>query len=490
MTQSTTTPTAPVIVPVILAGGNGTRLWPLSRRLFPKQFLSLGGQDSLLQRTARRVQALPGAVAPVVVAAEAHRFLVREHLDDIGLDQATILLEPASRNTAPAIAAASQWVVQHYGGDAIVLALPADHVLDDVDAFAATVMAALPEATRGSLLTFGITPSRAETGYGYIRAGTALDTADVVSVAAFVEKPDAETAERYVASGDYKWNSGMFAFTAAAMVDAVHALAGDMGEMVERAVQHGTVDDRFLRLQPEAFTACEDISVDYAIFERSDAVAMASLPATVGWDDVGSWTTLERLPADDAGNKTLGTVRAVDAGNNLVHAGGRLVALVGVDDLVVVETDDAVLVTTRERAQDVKALVSQLADEGRDEVAHHPRVYRPWGFYETISLGERFQCKRILVKPEAKLSLQMHHHRSEHWVVVRGTAVVTIDGQDAMLSENESTYIPLGTTHRLYNPGKVSLELIEVQSGAYLGEDDIVRFDDAYGRDAPQAQAA
>ena len=488
----------PTIVPVILAGGNGTRLWPLSRRLFPKQFLSLGGQHSLLQRTALALRALPTDVAPIVVASEQHRFLVREHLADIGIEDAPILLEPSARNTAPAIAAACAYVARHHGEDAIVLVTPADHVIDDLGAFVDTVSRACIEAVNGHLMTFGVAPSRAETGFGYIRGGVSLDTPGVLTVRSFVEKPSQSKAREYLESGEYLWNSGMFLFAVSAMHEVMQMLEPEIAEYSAKAVNGAEVDGQFVRLAAEPFMACRSESIDYAVMERTDRAAMAVMSADVGWDDVGCWSYLDRLPAtDEQDNKTVGDVRVLGGRHNLVYADSRLVSLIGVDDLVVVETNDAILVTRRENAQEVKMLVASLREEQRPEVDQHPRVYRPWGYYETISLGQRFQCKRIVVKPGEKLSLQMHHHRSEHWIVVRGTAVVTIDGKDALLSENESTYIPLGVTHRLFNPGKVPLELIEVQSGAYLGEDDIVRFDDIYGRkpeagksDGRRAQAA
>ena len=472
------------IVPVILAGGNGSRLWPLSRQMFPKQFLTLGHEHSMLQRTALRCRELDNVHPPLVLAAEPHRFLVQEHLSDVGFDDSDILLEPTARNTAPAIAAACAWVRDHYGPEAVMLVMPADHIMGGVDAFVQAVEYGVEHALQDRLVTFGVLPQRPETGYGYIKLGRQLDSIGVSEVDQFVEKPDLETAKRYHASGEYLWNAGIFLFREDVMAKALAEYEPGIAKNAANAVALAERDGRFLRLAAEQFLACQSKSIDYAVMERSDKVASLQLLPSIQWDDVGCWTYLQRLEnADAEGNKHVGDVEFADSSRNLVFADSRLVTLVGVDDLVVVETGDAVLVTRPDRAQDVKQLVNTLHKQQREEVVHHPRVYRPWGFYETISQGTRFQSKRILVNPGQKLSLQMHHHRAEHWIVVKGTAVVTIGGVESLLSENQSTYIPLGETHRLENPGKVPLELIEVQSGAYLGEDDIVRLDDIYGRE-------
>lgn len=485
----------PPVVPVILAGGNGSRLWPLSRQLFPKQFLTLGHEHSMLQRTVLRCQELDAAHPPLVVAAEPHRFLVQEHLADVGYAETDILLEPMAKNTAPAIAAACAWVKDKYGPDAIMLVMPADHMMGGVDAFVQAVTYGVEHAMEGRLVTFGVLPERPETGYGYIKVGRQLDAIGVSEVDKFVEKPDLETAKQYHAAGDYLWNAGIFLFRVDTMEHALSHYEPEILTHASNAVALAKRDGRFLRLAAEPFMACKSESIDYAVMERSDRVASLQLLPSVQWDDVGSWAYLDRLDeTDEHGNKHVGDVMFTGSQRNLVFADHRLVTLVGVDDIVVVETGDAVLVTRREHAQDVKQLTNEMAKKERAEVKHHPRVYRPWGFYETISHGPRFQSKRIMVSPGQKLSLQMHHHRAEHWIVVKGTAVVTIGGVESLLSENQSTYIPLGETHRLENPGKVPLELIEVQSGAYLGEDDIVRLDDIYGRepkpDAPSEQAA
>ena len=477
------TPAKPILVPVILAGGNGTRLWPLSRQALPKQFLSLGSRNSLLQQTALRLLDLPGTVTPAVIAAEEHRFLVREHMADIGLPDTPILLEPCARNTAAAAAVASGWARRRYGEHARVLLMPADHVIHDLNAFRRAVIEARDVSVHGKLITFGVSALRPETGFGYIRIGEPLASGEAYEVREFVEKPDRETAEQYVAGKNYLWNSGMFLFRADALLEEMQCTEPEIAELAARALDRAEHDETFLRLDAEAFEQCTDVSLDVAVMERSSNIALVPLPAGTGWDDIGSWSNLHHLrEADEHGNSCWGDVQLREADNNLVYADKRLVTLLGVSDLVVVETGDAILVTDRAHAQQVKSLVGDLKAQARSEVQAHPRVYRPWGFYETISAGDRFQSKRIRVNPGQKLSLQMHHHRSEHWVVVRGTAVVTIDGREQILSENQSTYIPLGVTHRLYNPGKVALELIEVQSGAYLGEDDIVRLEDAYGR--------
>ena len=463
------------LLPVILSGGSGTRLWPLSREAYPKQFLALAGELTMLQATWQRVAPIAGR-APLVVANEEHRFVAAEQLQQLGVQPLAILLEPVGRNTAPAIAVAALEATGD-GEDALLLVLPSDHVIADEDAFRAAVLRAMPAADAGKLVTFGIVPTGPETGYGYIKAASA---GDVRAVDRFVEKPDAETAAGYVASGEYFWNSGMFLFKASRYLAELEAFHPTMLAASRTAWQQARRDADFTRLGKEAFTAVPSDSIDYAVMEKTaDAVVV---PLDAGWNDVGSWTALRDVSAQDAdGNAHHGDVIAIDCRNTYAY-GERLIALVGLDDVIVVETDDAVMVGRSDRMQEIKQVVAQLKAEGRPEATWHRKVYRPWGAYDSIDHGERFQVKRITVKPGATLSLQMHHHRAEHWVVVSGTAEVTRGEEVLLLTENQSTYIPLGVTHRLKNPGKLPLELIEVQSGSYLGEDDIVRFEDTYGR--------
>ena len=463
------------LLPVILSGGSGTRLWPLSREAYPKQFLPLAGELTMLQATWHRVAAIAGR-APLVVANEEHRFVAAEQLQQVGATPEAILLEPVGRNTAPAIAIAALEAGRQ-GGDAVLLVLPSDHVIGDEAAFQRAVTAAMPAATTGKLVTFGIVPSGPETGYGYIKAAAG---SQVRAVERFVEKPDLTTAESYVASGEYFWNSGMFLFKASRYLDELRKFNPSMMSACEQALEQASIDQDFIRLSPAAFAACPSDSIDYAVMERTqDAVVV---PLDAGWSDVGSWSALWEVSDKDAnGNAHHGDVIEIDCRNTYAY-GSRLIALVGLEDVVVVETDDAVMVGHRDRVQDVKELVSQIKKEGRSEAAAHRKVYRPWGAYDSIDNGSRFQVKRITVKPGAVLSLQMHHHRAEHWIVVSGTAEVTRGDEIILLTENQSTYIPLGVTHRLRNPGKLPLGLIEVQSGSYLGEDDIVRFEDQYGR--------
>lgn len=464
------------MLPVILSGGSGTRLWPLSREAYPKQFLPLVGGDSLLQATWHRVAPLATA-APLVVANEEHRFMVAEQLREAGCETGTILLEPVGRNTAPAIAVAALEAMA-LGGDPLLLVLPSDHVIADMARFHAAVRQAQPAAEEGRLVTFGIVPTGPETGYGYIRAAAGEG---VRAVEAFVEKPDAETAAGYVASGAYFWNSGMFLFRASRYLQELARFRPQMLAACREAHAKARRDPDFVRLDREAFAASPSDSIDYAVMEKTDAAAV--LPMAAGWNDVGSWSALWAIAGQDAdGNAHRGDVIAQDCRNTLAWGDGRLLALLGLDDVVVVDTADAVLVARKDRVQDVKGIVATLKQRQRPEAAVHRRVYRPWGSYDAVDAGERFQVKRITVKPGAALSLQMHHHRAEHWVVVKGTARVTRGDEVLLLSENQSTYIPIGVRHRLENPGKVPLELIEVQSGSYLGEDDIVRYDDVYGR--------
>ncbi|WP_367381306.1 mannose-1-phosphate guanylyltransferase/mannose-6-phosphate isomerase [Stenotrophomonas cyclobalanopsidis] len=463
------------IQPVILSGGSGTRLWPLSRESYPKQFLPLAGQLTMLQATWQRVAPIASR-GPLVIANEEHRFVAAEQLQQVGAAPAAIILEPVGRNTAPAIAVAALEATRD-GADALLLVLPSDHVITDEAAFRSAVQAAASAAEAGKLVTFGIVPTGPETGYGYIKAA---DGHGLRAVERFVEKPDLETASGYVASGQYYWNSGMFLFKASRYLQELECLQPAMLAGSRTAWQQSRRDADFTRLDKGAFAAVTSDSIDYAVMEKTgDAVV---IPLDAGWNDVGSWTALRDVSQQDGdGNAHQGDVIAIDCRNTYAY-GQRLVAMVGLDDVIVVETDDAVLVGKADRMQEVKTVVAQLKADGRSEASWHRKVYRPWGAYDSIDNGERFQVKRITVKPGGTLSLQMHHHRAEHWIVVSGTAEVTRGDEVILLSENQSTYIPLGVTHRLRNPGKLPLELIEVQSGSYLGEDDIVRFEDTYGR--------
>ena len=466
------------MIPVILSGGSGTRLWPLSRQAYPKQFLALAGEDTMLQATWQRVAELASA-APLVVANEDHRFMVAEQLRELGCTPAAIVLEPVGRNTAPAIAVAALQATAD-GTDPLLLVLPSDHVIADAAGFRAAVAAATPAAQNGKLVTFGIVPTAAETGYGYIQAVAGGD-APVRAVARFVEKPDAATAAQYLASGQYFWNSGMFLFQASRYLAELERHAPAMLAACRKAFAAAARDADFVRLDKAAFAACPSDSIDYAVMEKTADAAV--LPIDVGWNDVGSWSALWEVAQQDGdGNAHHGDVIALDCRDTLAWGDRRLVAMIGLRDIVVVDSDDALLVAHKDHVQDVKEVVARLKAEGRSESNLHRKVYRPWGAYDSIDMGERFQVKRITVNPGAALSLQMHHHRAEHWIVVSGTAEVTRGEETLLLSENQSTYIPLGVTHRLRNPGKVPLELIEVQSGSYLGEDDIVRFEDVYGR--------
>ena len=466
-----------ILQPVLLSGGSGTRLWPLSREAYPKQFLPLAGDDTMLQATWLRVAPIAGA-PPIVVANEEHRFLVAEQLRQAGAPTPSILLEPVGRNTAPAIAAAALQATID-GADPLLLVLPSDHVIAHADAFRDAVRVASAAAEQGALVTFGIVPTAPETGFGYIQSAAA-DVAGVRKVARFVEKPDAATAQSYLASGGYYWNSGMFLFRASRYLQELGRFRPDVLAATRQALERVKHDGDFIRLDKDALAACPADSIDYAVMERTDAAAV--LPVDIGWSDLGSWSALWDVATRDAdGNATLGDVIAVDSRNSYVH-GRRLVALVGVDDLVVVDTDDAVLVARKDRVQDVKEVVARLKQEQRSQAALHREVHRPWGSYDSVDVGARFQVKRIKVKPGARLSLQSHTQRAEHWIVVSGTARVTRDNDVFELHANQSTYIPIGARHRLENPGTQMLELIEVQSGDYLGEDDIVRYDDVYGR--------
>jgi mannose-1-phosphate guanylyltransferase/mannose-6-phosphate isomerase len=469
------------IYPVILSGGAGTRLWPLSRAVMPKQLLALVSERTMLQETALRVAGWPGLMAPLVVCGNDHRFMVAEQLREIRITPLAIMLEPAGRNTAPAVAAAAHYLMA-IDPEAVMLVLPADHVINDGDAFKAAVQRAASMVEGGALATFGIVPQAAETGYGYIRRGAAVDSSeDCFKVERFVEKPDRATAEAFLADGGYYWNSGMFLFRAERYLSELAAFTPAIADAAEAAVRTGYSDLDFCRLDETAFAASPSDSIDYAVMERTAHAVV--VPADIGWSDVGSWSALWDVQQRDGdGNAQRGDVYLDGVTNSLVRAESRIVAVLGVSDLIVVETNDAVLVVHKDQVQRVKQVVDHLKAKARTEHLHHTRVYRPWGHYEGIDAGDRFQVKRITVKPGEKLSLQMHHHRAEHWVVVSGTARVTCGEKVSLLSENESTYIPIGMNHRLENPGKLPLHIIEVQSGSYLGEDDIVRFEDIYKR--------
>ncbi len=468
------------IYPVILSGGAGTRLWPLSRAVMPKQLLPLVTDKTMLQETVLRVNGWPEVMAPLVVCGNEHRFLVAEQLREIGIKPLGILLEHVGRNTAPAVAAAAHYL-RNIDPDAVMLVLPADHVIDNNGAFAAAVAKAARLVEGGALATFGIVPQAPETGYGYIRRGADAAVDSCFRVERFVEKPDQATAQAFLDDGRYYWNSGMFLFRAERYLAELAQFAPAIAVAAEAAVRLGYTDLDFCRLDEAAFAACPSDSIDYAVMERTaDAVVV---PADIGWSDVGSWSALWQVQQGDAqGNVQRGDVYLDGVSNSLVRAESRIVAVIGVQDLVVVETNDAVLIAHKDHVQRVKQVVDHLKLNERTEHLHHTKVYRPWGHYEGIDAGDRFQVKRITVKPGEKLSLQMHHHRAEHWVVVSGTARVTCGDKVSLLSENESTYIPIGMNHRLENPGKLPLHIIEVQSGSYLGEDDIVRFEDIYQR--------
>lgn len=463
--------------PVILAGGSGTRLWPLSRSLYPKQFLKLGSELSLLQNTVKRATGSCGGKL-LVVCNEEHRFLTAEQLREMNAE-GTIILEPVARNTAPAIALAAMNALK-INPEAILTVLSADHIIEDTDKFNQHVAEAVSAARDGALVTFGVVPDRPETGYGYIQA----KSEGISKISRFEEKPDAETAQKYLASGDYYWNSGMFVFRAQSYLDALQTHAPGVLKACTTAFANASADLDFIRVDEAAFTASESISVDYAVMEKTDNAMV--VPFSAGWSDIGSWDAVHTMSEkDENGNASSGDTMIVDSENCYINAGSRLVAALGLQNVSIIETRDCILVANNERAQDAKKFAVMLKEAGRGEADTHTEVFRPWGSYQTINLGNRFQVKRITVKPGAKLSLQKHHHRAEHWVVVEGTAIVTCDDKEIMLAENQSTYLPLGAMHRLENPGKIPLELIEVQSGSYLGEDDIVRFDDVYGR-APE----
>ena len=467
------------ILPVILAGGSGTRLWPLSRKQYAKQYLALDGTMTMLQSTVARIGTLRCA-SPFVICNEETRFLAAEQMRQIGQDKALILLEPAGRNTAPAVALAALEAVAN-NDDPVLLVMPADHKINNPEAFTAAVEIALPLAVSDHIVTFGITPTHPETGYGYIRSGTAVSDSRAFKIDSFVEKPDLGIAEDFIASRGYFWNSGIFLFRASCYLAELEALRPDILDAC-RAAQAGKESDlNFLRFNEAAFLACPDVSIDYAVLEKTSASFVVPLDA--GWSDIGSWSTLwDASEKNGDGNCEIGDVLSLNGSGNYINAGNRLVAAVGLENMVVVETKDAVFVAPKKRVGEIKGLIAQMAAQGRPELDHHREVVRPWGKYDSIDISERYQVKRITVNPGAKLSVQKHHHRAEHWIVVRGCALVTRGDETVLLSENQSTYIPLGEIHALENPGKIPLELIEVQSGSYLGEDDIVRFEDKYGR--------
>jgi len=469
------------VVPVILCGGSGSRLWPMSRRLLPKQFLPLVTEKTLLQDTVLRTRGLAGCGAPVVVTNAEHRFLAADQLAEISMAPRALLLEPVGRNTAPAVAAAALLVLRD-APDAVLLVQPADHLIGHEAAFHAAVVEAVAAAREGHLVTFGVPPTEPATGYGYIEAGDAL-AGNAFRIRRFVEKPTLEKARAFLAQGGFYWNSGMFVFRAQRFVEELGQLRPEILAAVRSALEKSTRDLDFLRLDTEAFAACPAVSVDYAVMERTGAGAMVR--AAMRWSDVGSWSSLwEAAARDAAGNALRGDVAVRDASGCYVHAGSRHVSLLGAQDLVVVETTDAVLVAARNRAQEVKEVVEQLDLEKRTEHVSHSRVHRPWGYYESVDAGPNFQVKRLMVKPGHKLSLQSHRQRAEHWVVVSGTARVTRGDEVFDLPSNRSTFIPIGTKHRLENAGSEPLLIVEVQSGTYLGEDDIVRYEDSYNRDS------
>lgn len=468
------------MTPIILSGGSGSRLWPLSRKLYPKQFLALTGEKTLFQETLQRLS-IEGIQPPVLVANQEHRFIVQEQLEQIGQHAQLLLLEPFGRNTAPAVAMAALQLMAE-GRDELMLVLPADHVLDDQQAFRQALALATVAAEKGEMVLFGVPASRPETGYGYIRGQVDGSLPEgVARVASFVEKPDAQRATEYVQSGDYFWNSGMFLFRASRFLEELKQHDVDIYDNCLLALERSQRKDGEICIDPATFACCPDNSIDYAVMEKTSRACV--VPLAAGWNDVGSWSSIwEVHDKDAAGNVTKGDVLLEDSRNCLIHGNGKLVSVLGLDDIVVVETKDAMMVAHKDRVQDVKKLVNTLDAQGRSETQNHCAVYRPWGSYDSVDMGGRFQVKHITVKPGAQLSLQMHHHRAEHWIVVSGTAKVTCDDKEFLLTENQSCYIPMTSVHRLANPGKIPLEIIEVQSGTYLGEDDIERLEDVYGR--------
>ena len=480
------------LIPVILCGGTGTRLWPLSRASYPKQYWALSGdgESTLLQQTQQRLNGLDGLGSPLLICNEDHRFIVAEQMRQIDVEPNAILLEPMGRNTAPAVTVAALQATAD-GADPLLLVLAADHVIRDASHFRAVVEAGRRPAEEGRLVTFGIVPTAPETGYGYIEAAQPFSGGPLqdVPIARFVEKPDRATAETFLSTGRFTWNSGMFLFRASAMLAELERLSPEVVSCCRAALEQDTADLDFLRLEREAFAKCPNIAIDVAVMEKTELGTV--LPLDAGWSDVGSWSALwETSDRDGNGNVLQGRVISEGSRNCYLRSEHRLVVGLGVENLVVVETDDAVLIADRARAQEIKKVVKQLETDGSPEGKAHRKIYRPWGHYTGVMEGSRWQVKRISVKPGESLSLQMHHHRAEHWVVVRGTALVERDGDEQLVGENQSTYIPMGCHHRLSNPGRIPVEMIEVQSGEYLGEDDIVRFDDVYGRSGPNLKAS
>ena len=468
------------LYPVILSGGSGSRLWPLSREHYPKPLLALVSDKTLLQETACRLDGIPGLGDAVYVCNEEHRFLLAEQVAQIGKTPATIILEPEGRNTAPALTLAALYLVKQ-DPDAMMVVMPADHVMTEPQQFTTAVEQGSDNAEQGALVTFGIVPESPETGYGYIKRDAQIGSSAAYAVARFVEKPDLQTAEQYVSEGDYFWNSGIFLMRADRWLDEISQYRPDILKVCREAMNKGVQDSDFFRVDKQLFHDCLSDSIDYAVMEKTDHAVV--VPISAGWSDIGAWSALWNVcPQNADGNVIQGDVLAEDTHNAFLLAQHRCLATVGLDNIVVVETADAVLVASKDKAQDVKAIVDRLKDSGRDESKMHRQVYRPWGSYEGIDAGSRFQVKRLSVKPGAQLSLQMHHHRAEHWIIVKGTARVTCGDQVFTLHENESTYIPIGEKHRLENPGNIPLEVIEIQSGSYLGEDDIVRYEDIYDR--------
>jgi mannose-1-phosphate guanylyltransferase/mannose-6-phosphate isomerase len=471
-----------MIIPVILSGGSGTRLWPLSRSAYPKQFIPLTDEKSLFQQTLQRMSGVPGAGDALIVCNEEHRFMVAEQLRQLDMGSHGLILEPIGRNTAPAIACAALHALSK-SKDAVLVVTPSDHVIRDDEQFVSAMQQGLKSVDDGSLVTFGIVPDKPETGYGYIRKQNGSSNPGVFPVAEFVEKPDLETAKGYLASGDFYWNSGMFVFRADAYLKELEQFHPEILQAASKACELIKADMDFLRLDKEAFIACPSESIDYAVMEKTDKSVV--VPMDAGWSDVGSWSALADVTVDEGnnGNVLQGDILTKGVSNSYLRSENRMIAGIGLDNLIVVETADAVLVAHKSQVQDVKEIVEELKSNGRCEHISHVRVYRPWGSYETVDECERFKVKRIVVNPGASLSLQQHNHRAEHWVVVKGTAQITKGEKEVLLTEDQSVYIPLGTKHRLTNPGLIPLEIVEVQTGSYLGEDDIVRFSDEYGRD-------